>query len=155
MSRRRMHDHSLWLINHKHIRILIQNRQRNVFRNDIRFNCLRDLKFDPVTFPQFIICLYAFPIYYNLSFLQYFLKEGTGQILRIRKKPVNAFSRLIFRYFQYHLISCTFFCFCSCKEINFRSSSLQKNSTKIIKIAVQKETYRSATLKIGKSIRLI
>ena len=52
MPRRRMHDHSLGLIHDKDIAVLIKDIQRNILRQDIRQDLLRDGEGDKILLPD-------------------------------------------------------------------------------------------------------
>ena len=75
-----MHNHSLRLIYHHQIFILIKDVQWNILRKNIRLCQLRNGNKDLILLLYLIICLYRNPIYGNFLVLQQFLYIRSGKI---------------------------------------------------------------------------
>lgn len=113
MSCCRMNDHPLWLIDHKQIRILVKNIERNIFRlNGERFR-FRKLQMYHIPFRRFIAGTDQLLICKHISVPDHFLNIGAGQLRKtICKKSVNPYSVLrrchcnlfFFCHLSYHSI---------------------------------------------------
>ena len=82
MSRRRMDNHSLRLIDHKDVIVFIKDIQRDIFRTDVRDFRFRNKDADLLTGGQLVISFDNAPVDTDISVFYKFLYIRTGKVLQ-------------------------------------------------------------------------
>ena len=75
-----MDHHSLRLIDHQNVTVLIKDIEGNIFRQDIRFHGRRDFDLDFILFPEPVIGLQGLSSQSHHAFFQKFLNIRTGEL---------------------------------------------------------------------------